>query len=249
MWAGLIGSLPWPDDLRELAGAARGGLTRYGRSVSVESQQLIVIRGNSGSGKTTLARDLQLAMGRGTANVGQDHLRRAVLREHDLPGADNIGLIAQTARHCLAIGYHVIVEGILYSKHYRSMLCELVDGHAGPSHVFYLDVSLEETLRRHAGRPLAAEVGPELLREWYRTRDVLGVPAEVVLDANLTPQQTLAVMRKHIGSVTPSRAHTAAHDRAWTTDARCSTRPHFDVSRDQESTDQHRSHPERDNGE
>lgn len=32
-------------------------------------QHLVVIRGNSGSGKTTLARDLQLAMGRGTANI------------------------------------------------------------------------------------------------------------------------------------------------------------------------------------
>ena len=123
-------------------------------------QHLVVIRGNSGSGKTTLARDLQLAMGRGTANIGQDHVRRVILREHDRMGGDNIGLIAQTVRYCLAMGYHVIVEGILYSDHYRSMLCELIDEHAGPSHVFYLDVSLDETLRRHASRPMAAEVGP-----------------------------------------------------------------------------------------
>jgi predicted kinase len=171
--------------------------------VSVEGQRLVVIRGNSGSGKTTLAGELQAAMGRGTANVGQDHLRRVVLREHDLPGGDNIELIAQTARHCLAIGYHVIVEGILYSGHYRPMLRDLLDGHAGPSHVFYLDISLEETLRRHAGRPLAAEVSPEQLRQWYRPRDVLGVPGEVVLDATQTPQETLAVLRRHIGPVTP----------------------------------------------
>lgn len=180
-----------------------GALARYGRTVSVESQHLILIRGNSGSGKTTLARELQLAMGRGTANVGQDHFRRIVLREHDLPDADNIGLIAQTARHCLAIGYHVIVEGILCSEHYRSMLCELVEGHPGPSHAFYLDIGLDESLRRHVHRPLAAEVERERLREWYRARDVLGVAGEVVLDANQTAQATLAAMRKHVGPVTP----------------------------------------------
>jgi len=171
--------------------------------VSVEPQHLIVIRGNSGAGKTTLARGLQFAMGRGTANIGQDHFRRVVLREHDLPDGDNIGLIAQTARHCLAIGYHVILEGILYSGHYRSMLCELVSGHPGPVHVFYLDVTLDETLRRHAGGPLAADVAPERLSEWFQAHDVLGVPGEVVLDANQPSQDTLAALREHIGPVTP----------------------------------------------
>lgn len=178
-------------------------MARYGQDVSI-SQRLVVIRGNSGSGKTTLARDLQLAMGRGTANIGQDHLRRVVLREQDRSDGENIGLIAHTVRYCLAIGYHAIVEGIFYSAHYRSMLYDLIEGHAGPTHVFYLDISLEETLRRHAGRSLAGEVGPERLREWYRPHDVLGVPGEVVLDGNLTPQETLAVLRRHIGPV-PAR--------------------------------------------
>lgn len=167
------------------------------------SQHLIVIRGNSGSGKTTLARDLQRAMGPGTANIGQDHVRRVVLREHDRPDADNIGLIAEMARHCLAIGYHVIVEGILSSGHYGSMLRDVLDRHPGPAHVVYLDIGLDESLRRHAGGPLAAEVTPEQLRAWYRPRDVLGVPGEVVLDAGQAPQQALAVLRARIGPVAP----------------------------------------------
>jgi uridine kinase len=73
-------------------------------------QHLILIRGNCASGKTSLARELQVAMGGGTANIGQDHFRRVVLREHDVPGGDNIELIALAARHCLQIGYHVICE-------------------------------------------------------------------------------------------------------------------------------------------
>ncbi|MBO1756937.1 zeta toxin family protein [Allobranchiibius sp. CTAmp26] len=143
-------------------------------------QQLIILRGNSGAGKTPLAQQLQLAMGRGTANIGQDHLRRIVLREHDVVGGDNIGLIASTVRYCLGLGYHVIVEGIFFSGHYGDMLLELIDTHTGPAHVFYLDVPLEETLRRHEGRPMRAEVEPDQLRSWYLDHDLLGVPDEVL---------------------------------------------------------------------
>ncbi|MFI7222044.1 hypothetical protein ACIBO5_02395 [Nonomuraea angiospora] len=48
--------------------------------------QLIVLRGNSGSGKTSAARALRQAYGRrGLAVVGQDVLRRDILRELDVP--------------------------------------------------------------------------------------------------------------------------------------------------------------------
>ncbi|GAA3118678.1 putative ATPase [Kribbella aluminosa] len=49
------------------------------------STRLVVLRGNSGSGKTTTARTLRERLGRGTAWVEQDHLRRILLREHDVP--------------------------------------------------------------------------------------------------------------------------------------------------------------------
>lgn len=91
-----------------------GGPNRPPVAVVRTDQHLILIRGNSASGKTTLARELQMAMGRGTANIGQDHFRRVVLREHDVRGGDNIELIALATRHCLDIGYHVILEGLLF---------------------------------------------------------------------------------------------------------------------------------------
>lgn len=168
------------------------------------ASRLVILRGNSGSGKTTLAQQLQLAMGRGTANIGQDHFRRVVLREHDVRGGDNIAFIAASVRYCLSIGYHVIVEGILIADHYAGMLHDLLDGHAGPGHVFYLDVPLEETLRRHEGRPMRVDVEPAKLREWYVPHDVLGVPGEVVLDGSAGLETTLAEMVARIGPV-PAR--------------------------------------------
>ena len=171
--------------------------------MTAEHPTLIVIRGNSAAGKSSVARELQLAMGRGTANIGQDHFRRVVLREHDVPDGDNIGLIAGTARHCLSIGYHVIVEGILFSGHYGAMLRALVAEHRGPTHVFYLDVTLEQSMRRHAARPLALEVPASTLRDWYVRTDTLGIDGEVVVDADVSMDAMLRVMRYHVGDVPP----------------------------------------------
>lgn len=166
-------------------------------------QHLILIRGNSASGKTTLARELQLAMGRGTANIGQDHFRRVVLREHDVPGGDNIELIAQAARHCLKIGYHVILEGILFSQHYGDMLRRLLNEHTGPRHVFYLDVPLDESVRRHERRPLSAEVTEAQIRGWYVDADHLGVAGEVVVSGSRALEEVLHELQTNVGHVVP----------------------------------------------
>ena len=162
---------------------------------------LIILRGNSAAGKSTLAAALQRVMGRGTANIGQDHFRRVVLREHDVPDGDNIEFIAHTVRYCAGIGYHVILEGILLSEHYGQMLRALVQSHPGPSHVFYLDVTLEEARRRHDGRPLRDDVPASRLQDWFVPSDVLDVPDEIVLDGGGTVEASLEVILATIGPV------------------------------------------------
>ncbi|SOE24982.1 hypothetical protein SAMN05442782_1663 [Streptomyces sp. OK228] len=109
-----------------------------------------MLRGNSASGKSSVAAGLREKFGRGLALVGQDNLRRTVLRERDRPGAANIGLIGLTARYALAAGYHVVVEGIVYADRYGDMLARLCADHCGPTHGYYLDVPFAETVARHA---------------------------------------------------------------------------------------------------
>lgn len=65
--------------------------------------RLIVLRGNSASGKSTVAAGIRERFGRGLALVGQDNLRRVVLRERDRPDAVNIGLIDTVARYALPV--------------------------------------------------------------------------------------------------------------------------------------------------
>ena len=121
--------------------------------------RLIVLRGNSGSGKSTTAATLRALYGRGLAVVGQDNLRRDILRVRDRPGGAHIGLIDLTARYCLDQGYHVVVEGILYADWHAEMLASLTADHRGVSRQYYFDVPFEETLARHATKPRIDGVG------------------------------------------------------------------------------------------
>ncbi|MGW1600505.1 AAA family ATPase [Streptomyces eurythermus] len=159
--------------------------------VGSEETRLVVLRGNSASGKSCVANGLREKFGRGLALVAQDNLRRVVLREHDRPGAANIGLIDLTARYALDAGYHVVVEGILYADRYGDMLTRLRADHRGPTHNYYLDVPLDETLTRHATKPLADEVDGERLRDWYRPLDLLPGGIETVIGADSALHETI----------------------------------------------------------
>jgi hypothetical protein len=105
------------------------------------------------------------------ALVQQDVLRRVVLREPDIPGGANIALISTTTRFALNHGYDVILEGIMSARRYGEMLSSLANDHGGT--FYYFDVSLAETLRRHATRPQAVEFGADTMRGWYGRRDLL----------------------------------------------------------------------------
>ena len=148
---------------------------------------LIVLRGNSGSGKSAAAQAIRQQYGYGLAWVEQDHLRRILLREKDIAGGKNIELIALNVRYCLAAGYHVVLEGILNAERYGEMLEGLRRDYGG--YWYYFDLPFEETLRRHATKPLAAHIDAATLHTWYRERDLL----PFVPERQITAESTLAV--------------------------------------------------------
>ena len=166
--------------------------------------RLIILRGNSGSGKSTVARAVRTGYGRGCALVEQDYLRRILLRERDVDGGVAPALIAHTVRFALDHGYHVVLEGILARSRYGAMLTDLCRAHRGRTAVFYLDIPWEETLRRHASRPQAAEFGEAEMREWFLPRDLLGVPGERVVDEGLSLPETIELVAAELDGVPPA---------------------------------------------
>ncbi|WIX81868.1 kinase [Amycolatopsis carbonis] len=152
---------------------------------------LLILRGPSGAGKTTTALALRTHWGRGTALIQQDVVRRQILREHDVPGGVNIGLIDVMCRHALGAGFDVILEGIFHADRYGAMLRRLIADHHGPTLACFFDVPFPETVRRHTTRPLAAEFTPDDMLSWYVPDDRLRVPGEVVLGDDLTLEDTV----------------------------------------------------------
>lgn len=160
-------------------------------TTGTDQTSLVVLRGNSGSGKSTTARAVRARLGRGVAWVEQDHLRRIVLRERDVPGGANIGLIAQTVRYALDHDYCVLLEGILAAERYEGMLADLHRDHAGHTLFYYFDTTFEETVRRHATRPQATAFTTEQMAEWYRSRDLLGFVAEQLIPEDASAESTV----------------------------------------------------------
>ena len=167
--------------------------------VGSDSTTLIVIRGNSASGKSTIAAGIRAKCGPGIAIVGQDHLRRVVLKEKDKPGAANIGLIDLVTRYALDHGYITVLEGILYAAHYGEMLTRLRDDHLGQSLFYYMDVPFEETLRRHATKPQASEYGHAEMSNWWRDRDYLPGVSERVITADMTADAAVEQIMRDAG--------------------------------------------------
>ncbi|MGY0497395.1 AAA family ATPase [Nocardia sp. FBN12] len=147
---------------------------------------LVVIRGNSASGKSTTAAAVQGRFERGRcAVVSQDVVRRNMIREPDEPDGFNIELIEQIARWCLDRGMVVIVEGILDAQRYGAMLGRLADS-VDRSLFYGFDLTFDQTLARHSGRPLSAIVAPEQMAAWYHGWQPLPFVEEVRIDANWT---------------------------------------------------------------
>lgn len=137
-----------------------------------------------------------MAFGRRCALVEQDYLRRNLLREHEsVQEPITPELIGLNVRFALEHGYHVILEGILDRKRYGDMVAGLQREHTGETHLFYMDVSFAETLRRHATRPQATAFTGDDMRGWYRQRDTLGLPGERIIPETSTRAETVALVR------------------------------------------------------
>ncbi|GGT04887.1 hypothetical protein GCM10010156_73330 [Planobispora rosea] len=138
-----------------------------------------------------MARAVREAYGRGLALVGQDVIRRDILKEPDRAGAANIGLIDTIVRYSLDHGYHVLLEGILFADRYGNMLQALRSDHRGATHGYYFDIAFTETLRRHATKPQAAEYGEAEMRQWYRERDLLPGGWETIIGQDSSLEVTV----------------------------------------------------------
>lgn len=173
-------------------------VTRVGDAAT----RLVIVRGNSGSGKSALAAAVRAARPRGVAILGQDVLRRQVLRVPDRPGA----YLDLSARFALDHGLDVVVEGILPEEIYGNVLRRLLEDHVGVSRCYRYDLPFEETLRRHATKgATAGEFGEPEMRSWWRDRDLLHGVAERVIGPDSTLEHTVRTVLSDCGRLDPQQ--------------------------------------------
>ncbi|MEV4240918.1 AAA family ATPase [Nocardia sp. NPDC050408] len=162
------------------------------------SGQLVVLRGDSGAGKSSVAREVQRGFAKGRcAVVGQDVIRRTILRERDEPDAFNVTLIETIATACLDHCAVVVVEGILDADRYGRML-ERLQHRAFRSHFYAWDLAFEETARRHHTRPQAAEFTVADMRSWYRGWQPLPFVDELRMGADWSLHATARRIRSDL---------------------------------------------------
>ncbi len=165
--------------------------------------KLIIIRGNSGSGKSTVAKEVRKRIGDGLSDdtmlVQQDVLRRDILRERDKSEKRSvIELIELVVEFGRKQERTVILEGIFSVKKYGPMLRKLMSKF-DEAHVYYFDLSFEETLVRHASKPNADDYGEKEMREWWNEKDYLGTPGEKILHDGLSIEDIVQGIIKDIG--------------------------------------------------
>ncbi len=168
--------------------------------MAIHHSKLIILRGNSGSGKSSVAKQLREVSSRKIAYVEQDNIRRTILKEKETDDGANIALIAQIVEFALAREYDVILEGILSFRRYGGMLTKLL-GQCPEHYVYYFDVSLEETLRRHATKPphIRSGFGEKEMTEWYRHRDLTSFEGEKIILEEYSLEQTVKFIARDAG--------------------------------------------------
>jgi hypothetical protein len=159
--------------------------------------RLIVIRGPSGAGKSTVARQLFEAVGTPVALIDLDYFRFAARNASD---DARIEYRLAEAAIGVALGQHfdVIFEGNFRPLPDGGLPLRLLDFASTAVFAFYLDVSLEESLDRHAGRS-DGRITAQRMVELYPAARPIEALNEVALAEAMTVDDKVKAIRTASG--------------------------------------------------
>ena len=155
--------------------------------------KLVIIRGPCGAGKSTVAQRLFERVTRPTALVERDRYMFMFQAADDAHVPDQ-ELIELDILKCFEHGFDVIFEGNFRPDTHRDLLERLFSQHPDDNHVFYLDVSFAETLRRHGTRDQI--IFEAQMRALYEHTVPLGDPSESIVPEHFSIDETVAHIRR-----------------------------------------------------
>jgi len=142
--------------------------------------KLIILRGPSGAGKSTIAKALQTQSARKVAVIEQDHYKEEIFA-NDKKGSGDVRRIMLVIDCLIALesGYDVILEGIMSMANYGACFDQLFSRHPEENYMFYMDVSFEESVKRHTQRDKNTLFGEQEMKEWYELSQKSGYDIEI----------------------------------------------------------------------
>jgi guanylate kinase len=161
--------------------------------------KLIIIRGPSAAGKSTIAKELMSRSDRPTMLVEQDQFRPNFNTASPADQLPIWELIEANIMAGLEQGYDVIAEGILnIQKPGRMEMMErIIKAHPKESYIFYMDISFEETLRRHDTRKDKVDKRTEEdMHGWFKLASPMNNFDEIIIPENYSQDETIEKIKE-----------------------------------------------------
>jgi thymidylate kinase len=165
--------------------------------------KLIILRGPSGVGKSTVAQALLKRTTRPTVLVDLDHYRFSFVNPpHEDDHNEDLGLEFEMSASDILIGlrlgFDVIFDGNFTAETPDPFLDKLLSAHPEETYLFYLDASLEETLKRHETKA-HPRISKEKMIEVYPYASPTGHEKEIIIPQDSSLEQTIEHITKIVG--------------------------------------------------
>ena len=158
-------------------------------------KQLLIIRGRPGAGKSAVAREIQKKLRpQKVAIFTPDYFYWQVF-----PGEGNKHLVNTVLNFAmqkyLEEGYFVILEGILPRAENGELfdwLLKFCQENGVKFNAVFLEISLEEALKRNRAREKGKEIADEDMKQWYANAQPKEIEGEEILQTREKTPQELA---------------------------------------------------------
>lgn len=161
--------------------------------------KLIILRGPSGSGKSTITKRLKDMSTRKTATIEQDMFRHNILHDQENSREVSAIMMRDAILTALRNGYDVIVDGIFNIAYSKKIFDEILDEHKLGNYLYYFNISLEETIRRHSTRSKKDEFGEDEMSSWYASASPLGYSFEKEISEDMSEEDVIELISSDIG--------------------------------------------------
>lgn len=84
-------------------------------------------------------------------------------------------------------------------RDYSALFERLGDDYRGQTRIYQFDIGLDETIRRHAGRPLSNDFGEDKIRDWYDGWQPLPWHDETRVRSDVSTQDLVSTILHDLG--------------------------------------------------